>query len=233
MQHLLIFDYDGTIHVTMRIYKPAIAAVVDWLREECGQSVELPSDARISSWLGMNTADMWKDFMPELDDALKFRAGRRVGDHMLQNLQHGLGRWYHGAVEMLDTLKQKGFAMAVLSNCGNSYAQAHWDAFHMEQWFTAFFACETWNNAPKDEILLDIQKDLPGALKKSPVVSTDWSTAADSEICAVIGDRSSDLHGAQAAGVPFIGCLYGYGSRGELEGSTHFAERPEEILQYL
>ena len=54
----------------MRIYRPAIAEVVQWLQGACGIDAELPSDERISSWLGMNTADMWRDFMPELDPEL-------------------------------------------------------------------------------------------------------------------------------------------------------------------
>ena len=50
----LIFDYDGTIHDTMRIYRPAVRRAFQWLREQ-GHTVPETSDRQIASWLGMNT----------------------------------------------------------------------------------------------------------------------------------------------------------------------------------
>ena len=60
----LIFDYDGTIHDTMRIYRPAVRRAFQWLREQ-GHTVPETSDRQIASWLGMNTRDMWNSFLPE------------------------------------------------------------------------------------------------------------------------------------------------------------------------
>ncbi len=33
----------------------------------------------------------------------------------------------------------------------------------------------------------------------------------------MVGDRDNDMHGAADCGLPAVGVLYGYGSRGELE----------------
>jgi phosphoglycolate phosphatase-like HAD superfamily hydrolase len=38
----------------------------------------------------------------------------------------------------------------------------------------------------------------------------------DRRDAVMVGDRASDLQGARDAGIPFVGCLYGYGSREEL-----------------
>jgi phosphoglycolate phosphatase len=247
MKPILIFDYDGTLHETMRIYAPAIRKVVRWLKDSCGVSVEVPPDQRISSWLGMNTADMWKDFMPELPEDLKKKAGKRVGDFMLEGLRTGRGAWYSGVPEMLDTFSGEGYSMAVLSNCGIGYAKAHWDTFSMDRWFTAFFPCECWDNAPKTEIMADIARDFGAAVKRTPVrrkTAGDMSVSgtfarekqadmkpagSSAEHFIVIGDRASDLGGAASAGAPFIGCLYGYGSRGELQGAAELVKAPSEI----
>lgn len=236
MKNVIIFDFDGTLHETMHIYKPAIVSVVKWLNEECGISVAQPSDMRISSWLGMNMADMWRDFMPELEPDLRQNAGRMVGDYMQENLRNGMGRLYAGVEEMLDTLCAEGYVLAILSNCGNHHAQVQWDIYRLDRWFTVFFACETWNGIPKHEILKDIAADFRGALDKSPVKRKRCGSETAEEqyrICAYVGDRDSDLAAAQAVNVPFIGCRYGYGSREELKESTAFVWKPSEVAEQI
>jgi len=49
----------------------------------------------------------------------------------------------------------------------------------------------------------------------------------------VVGDRRQDLECARACKSPFIGCLYGYGEKGELNGADHLAEHIEDILQLV
>ena len=100
-------------------------------------------------------------------------------------LRKGCGAWYPGIRETLDALKRKGYRMAVLSNCQASYGAAHWQAFHMEQWFEYFFDCESFQSAPKSEIIRKL-----GDLYPPPYI--------------VIGDRYSDLEAAKGSGSPFI-----------------------------
>ncbi len=240
MRNIVVFDYDGTLHETMRIYKPAIEETLLWLRDICHQAVSIPSDARISSWLGMTTADMWHDFMPELDPQLRQEAGRRVGAHMLNGLEKGLAGWYSGVEQLLDKLKADEYELLVLSNCGNAYARSHWDCFRMDRWFTAFFASETWHDIPKAGILQEIVSDYEGALRKTPVKCGETAEAREachpSRSCvirAVVGDRASDLAAAQAVGVPFFGCLYGYGSPEELANATALAASPQELYSLI
>ena len=209
----LIFDYDGTIHDTMRIYRPAVRRAFQWLREQ-GHTVPETSDRQIASWLGMNTRDMWNSFLPGLPEKVKQKAAVLVGDAMKAALRKGCGAWYPGIRETLDALKRKGYRMAVLSNCQASYGAAHWQAFHMEQWFEYFFDCESFQSAPKSEIIRKL-----GDLYPPPYI--------------VIGDRYSDLEAAKGSGSPFIGCLYGFGSEAELCQADFLAAGPEEIQKYL
>lgn len=222
MKPTIIFDYDGTLHETMRIYAPAVFDTVRWLKEDCRISVEEPSKARIQSWLGMNTSDMWNSFLPELAPELKKTAAARIGGGMLLRLQEGYAAWYDGAKEALDALVASDMEMAILSNCGNSYARAQWDAFGMERWFTAFFPCEAWNHAPKDEILPDIARDYEAAFARTPVrrgAPPEKESPIEERSFLVVGDRDSDLAAARSIGAPFIGCAYGYGSKEELTGA--------------
>lgn len=45
----------------------------------------------------------------------------------------------------------------------------------------------------------------------------------------VIGDRRQDLECTRSCKSPFIGCLYGYGEKGELDGADYFVKSVEEI----
>ena len=78
----LIFDYDGTIHDTLRIYEPALRRAFKWLEEEHGVRVPHTSRQRIASWLGMNRREMWDSFLPGLPVELREEAGAMVGAHM-------------------------------------------------------------------------------------------------------------------------------------------------------
>ncbi len=49
----------------------------------------------------------------------------------------------------------------------------------------------------------------------------------------VVGDRRQDLECARSCKSPFIGCLYGYGEKGELNGADYYAEHIEDILQMV
>ncbi|MGO5550684.1 HAD family hydrolase [Lachnospiraceae bacterium LCP19S3_B12] len=207
----LIFDYDGTIHDTLRIYEPALRRAFKWLEEEHGVRVPHTSRQRIASWLGMNRREMWDSFLPGLPVELREEAGAMVGAHMERAVRARRAAWYPGIRPVLEELKDRGCRLAVLSNCQASYGRVHWETFGMDRWFEGFYDCESFGYAPKTQIIRQIGKEFPG-----PYV--------------VIGDRRIDMECARASGSPFIGCRYGFGIAGELAGADVMAEKPEDIL---
>lgn len=217
MKPVLVFDYDGTLHETMRVYKPGIEGAVKWLRRVHGVDAYMPSDQRIRRWLGMNTADMWKDFMPRLSPSFKQQAGRLVGEIMLEEIRAGHGRWYPGVTQKLDALKQMGYTMAVLSNCERDYADLNWKVFGMDRWFDAFYDCASFGYIPKEEIM------------KRVAAHYREKNGAENTGFVVIGDRGSDYLAAQSVGAQFIWCAYGYGAREEFpEDRLYVIEDPSK-----
>ena len=230
MKPVLVFDYDGTINETMKIYMPGVHKAVDWLIEDCGIDVARPSDEKIAGWLGVNMDDMWDDFLPGLDKELKTKAEHMVGKVMLEKTMTREAAWYAGMKETLDELKARGYDMAVLSNCGILYAKTQWEAFRMDRWFNAFFQCESFGNAPKEEIMASIAADYERAADMTPVKSEAGCKGHVRNFIG-IGDRDSDLGAAKNIGAPFIGCVYGYGVYGELDDADVAAGSPQNILQ--
>ncbi len=207
----LFFDYDGTIHETMRIYQPAILEITESLKAS-GYAVEIPSDERIAGWLGMTTADMWQDFCPDLPETVRNAAGKRVGEIMADLTRAGQAAWYPETAEILTELKDLGYSMAILSNCSGAYAKMQWQAFHMEQWFFDFYFSEHYGWIAKPEILklLTVNRE-----EEYPPV--------------MIGDRETDILSGHAAGGKSIGCLYGYGSKEELQTADFLVKNIRDL----
>lgn len=212
MRHTLIFDYDGTIHDTLRIYEPAFRQAYEWLvRHGYTRRQEITSET-IAGWLGLNSREMWNSFLPELSQALKERASAMVGKGMTERIASHQAAWYPGADKMLDVLKETGHTMVILSNCKIAYREANWKEFNMQRWFAGFYDCESYGFVPKTEIITHIQKEFPG-----PYI--------------IIGDRQGDLECARASGSWFIGCRYGFGQCGELDEADYIADSVEEIAK--
>lgn len=218
MKPTLIFDYDGTIHNTMVIYESSFRKTYDWLVEEgYAPKQQIPS-GQIAGWLGMNSRDMWNSFLPELRQEVKEEASLRTGRDMVKQVREHKAVWYPGEEAVLNELHMAGYQMLILSNCKIAYREVHWKEFSMERWFSAFYDCESYAFAPKTEIIKEVQKAFPG-----PFI--------------VIGDRHSDFACARASKSPFIGCRYGFGEEGELEGADSLVESigelPERIEKVL
>ena len=207
---VLIFDYDGTIHETMRIYAPAMRSAFSWLAGEHGINLPEISDSEIASWLGINSIDTWDLILPGLPDEIKSQASSHVADHMARLVYSGAAKWYDGIRDQLVYLKSKEYTMVILSNCRTSYKDAHWTAFHMSGLFDRFYDCESFGYIPKEDIFPYISKEFPGRY-------------------IVIGDRRGDITCAVKNGLASIGCLYGYGSPDELVSAGILVDSPSGI----
>lgn len=212
---LLIFDYDGTLHETFKIYEPAFRMGYKELVDNHILEEKYVSSETVASWLGTNLEEMWGSFAPELTVEQRDHASDLVAMHLLDMVLAGDAIWYEGVEEALTRLKEEGYTMVILSNCRISYRDSHWKCFNMGRWFDRFYDCETYNNIPKTEII------------KS--VLADYNT----DKCIMIGDRAGDMAAGRAVGGGFIGCLYGYGAEGELDGAdvlvNDISELPEAV----
>lgn len=207
----LLFDYDGTLHETMRIYGPAFRMACEDLAARGLIEPRHDSDAEIAVWLGFSTPEMWRRFLPELPQPEKERSSRMIGGEMLRLVRAGQAALYPQAEATLAALKARGHTLILLSNCRRAYLQAHVQTFGLDRFFTACYCCEEFGDIPKYDSFPKIRARWPG----------DY---------VVIGDRFFDLEVAVRHDLPSVGCLYGYGSAEELSAATYRITSLPELL---
>ena len=207
----LLFDYDGTLHETMKIYGPAFRLACANLAARGFLQPRDYTDAEISYWLGFSTPEMWRRFLPELPPPEKERSSRMVGGEMLRLVCAGQAALYPQAEETLTALRERGHTLLLLSNCRRAYLESHVQAFGLDRFFSACYCCEEFGDIPKYDIFPLIRAQRPG----------DY---------VVIGDRVFDLEIAEKHGLPSVGCLYGYGNAEELSAATYRIASLPELL---
>jgi phosphoglycolate phosphatase len=193
----IVWDYDGTLHNSMRIYAPAVRSVFLDLKQ-WGLVKEVPEDKQIREWIGLTRRDMWCLAAPQLDREQQDSAGLMVGYRMRELGLQGQARLYPGAERVLSWVKAQSWSQLMLTNAGPDYLAQHRELFGLDQWFDAYYYPEGCGNRDKAELFKDIQEKFDGP----------W---------IMIGDRIQDIEAAKYNDAVALGCLYGYGGLGELE----------------
>lgn len=208
----IFFDYDGTLHDTMRIYGPALRKAIAWLEHEGYLEPAEYSDEWISHWLGWTTHDMWTTFAPQLPEEVWTKAAAMVGAEMDRLSENGAGALFKGVPAILQELKDDGYTIAFLSNCRHAYRDSHRRYFELDRWIDVYHCAEDYPGAPKWEIYRKVAED-----GKHPAPRI------------MVGDRFHDIEVGTRNGIPTIGCLYGFPTPGELDAATICVEEPSQI----
>lgn len=210
----LIFDYDGTCHDTIGVYGEAVRESVLWLKE-MGYTPSRPTDnISLSRYLGMKTSDMWSDFLPGAPSHITEQAALIVGKSLVYATQNHKARLYNGIEELFKTLIEKGHVLLILSNCTNSYRDAHIKAFQLERYISKFYSSEEYDGIPKEDIFKIIREEFHG------------------EYC-IIGDRYGDMKAGYINGITTIACHYGYGTPEELCDADYHVASVSELTELL
>ncbi len=210
----IFFDYDGTIHDSIRIYAPAFRKAYDYLIEKEIVSSKTWSDDEISYWLGFSVEAMWKQFMPDLDSKTRNKVSKMIGEEMLRLINEGEVVLYDGAVETLSYLKQKGYKLIFISNCSIDYRDIARDMLGLGKYFEEMACSEEYGYIPKHEILSMIKYKYPQKM-------------------VMIGDRFQDIEAGIKNGIKTIGCSYGFHRPDELNEADFIIDDIKELMTIL
>lgn len=210
----IFFDYDGTLHDSMHIYKSALKKAYSYLVNEGLAEARELTDEEIKYWLGFNSIDMWEKFMPELSKEMQKKARKMVGEEMKALVRENKAALYEGAIETLGYLKSKGYNLAFVSNCSHYYKDIHNKAFSLDKYFEELACAEEYEYIPKYEFLKEVMKKYPKDM-------------------VIVGDRHHDMKAGKMNNIYTIGCEYGFGEEEELEEADFIIKDIRELKEYL
>lgn len=212
---LAIFDLDGTLLDT-----------IGDLAEACNYMLslrELGSHTReeYAKMVGNGILNLVKRALPEelRTDEYVMAARADFLDFYTANIDRHT-RPYEGIYEVLRTLQEEGWSLAVASNKFDEGTQKLVRTIFPDIHFSAIYGNKEGFPLKPDAALLDlIMKECDAD------VATTW----------MIGDSGVDIQTAKNAGVRSIGCSWGFRPRTELEefGADYIVDAPSEILQIL
>ena len=212
---LAIFDLDGTLLDT-----------IGDLAEACNYMLslrELGSHTReeYAKMVGNGILNLVKRALPEelRTDEYVMAARADFLDFYTANIDRHT-RPYDGIYEVLHTLQEEGWSLAVASNKFDEGTQKLVRSIFPDIHFSAIYGNKEGFPLKPDAALLDlIMKECDAD------VATTW----------MIGDSGVDIQTAKNAGVRSIGCSWGFRPRTELEefGADYIVDTPSEILQIL
>jgi len=211
--HTILFDLDGTLT------DPAegICGSVMYALEKAGRPVGPPESYH--KYIGpplLRSFEVYDNATPEESlTLLGYYRERFSAVGLFEN------KVYPGISELLKELKRRGARIAVATGKPTVYSRRILEHFEL----LSFIDCVSGislSNEPQDKC-----QTILHALFEMGV--------EDKKDCVMVGDRSHDAVGAKMGGIDFIGVLYGYGSREELEceGAQILAEDVPDLREIL
>jgi len=206
----LFFDLDGTLTDP----KPGITGCIQYALERL--DLPVPSKDELEWCIG-----------PPLQENFTKLAGPDLawrGVELYRERYGEVGLFenevYAGIPDVLDALASTDAVLHVASSKPKVYVDRILDHFDLTRFFAGVYGSEL------DGTNTDKRDLLAVALARTATAPHD---------ATMIGDRAHDAIGAVHNAIDFLGVLYGYGSREELEdeGTTRFISDPFELTNAL
>ncbi|MGM0435823.1 MAG: HAD family hydrolase [Bacillota bacterium] len=207
----LFLDYDGTLHDSLNLYAPAFRKAYRALVRHHGAKERTWSDEEISGFMGQTPSEMWASFGPSIGEEAKQEASKLISQEMERGIKNGNAVLYDGALETLETLKNRGYKLVFISNCKNYYMHAHTKQFGLDRYFDAMVCSQTYEGVErKADVLSEIKKDFEGPM-------------------AIVGDRHHDMEAGRENALFTIGSTYGFAKKGELDEADYLIDDITEL----
>lgn len=208
----IIFDLDGTLLDTLEDLKNA----TNYALRQCGMPERTLGEIR--QFVGNGVRNLMLRAVPQGGENPEFERAFASFKEYYGAHCNDVTRAYDGIPELLQELKDRGYAMAIVSNKIDSAVQ-DLNSRYFPQVDIAIGDRENLRRKPApDSVLLALEK--LGRAREEAVY---------------VGDSDVDLATAKNAGLVCISVLWGFRDREFLAecGATTFVEKPMEIMDVL
>ncbi len=194
----ILFDLDGTLADTLS----ALAGTANHVLSEAGLETH-PVDA-YRLFIGNGAKVLMERASGRQDDALLARFIAEYDRRCLNDTPP-----YDGVIETLDQFKAKGLRLAVVTNKPHAQAVKLVEHLFGDRFDAVFGNQPCYGRKPDPQSTLLAMQTL--------------GVTADE--CVFVGDSAVDVQTAHAAGLPCIGCCFGFRGEAELKaaGADEFA----------
>lgn len=214
---LIIFDYDGVLCRAESYTPDAIRLGLRRFGERYGTAIESPDEATLLATLGYPSMQTYPPMIPApLRDRWQEMHALTL-DAMCERITAlGPACFYPGAIDLLDALVADGRILGLASNSSERYQTHHLTTHDLRRWFKHCYHAE-----------------LPEIGSKADMVGAILAAEPGADGAVMIGDRASDRAAAEAHGVPFIACRYGYGDESEWGHPLAIVDEPAALREVL
>ena len=191
---MIIFDLDGTLWDSSQAVADSWNLVFRDYASEKAPGVSFPelTDQDLKNVMGKTMDEIARIIMPDMEPELRSVIFKKCETFEVSYLEKHGGTLFPEVESVLNQLLDKGFSLAIVSNCQIDYVKAFLTSMHMESFFCDY---EEWGRT-----------GLTKAENIRLVMSRQGCTDA-----VYVGDTQKDKDAADGAGVPFIWASYGFG----------------------
>ena len=210
MKKGIIFDLDGTL------WDSSEQLVAPWnaVARRYGEKRVLTGED-IRAVMGKTADEIGQLLMPSVPSEMRGQIVRECCSEELSYLKRTGGILFPCLRETLNSLREMGYLLAVVSNCESGYIEVFMDYHGLAKFFDDY-ECIGNTRLPKaDNIRLIVERN---RIDKA----------------VYVGDTQGDCDSADKAGVKFIYAAYGFGRvSGDRPYISQFCELPQRAEQVL
>lgn len=209
----IIWDLDGTLLNTLEDLTDSVNHMLSI------HNYPLRTIEEIRSFVGNGLAKLTEQALPDSVTEEEYEACLSEFKAYYKLHMQDKTAPYEGVLDVLKSLHDKGYHMAVVSNKADAA---------VKELIPIYFG----------DLLPIAIGDMDGREKKpapDSVYEAMRQLGVTKEECIYIGDSDVDVNTARNAGIPGISVLWGFRTKEQLEavGATTFAEKPDELIALL
>ena len=190
---VIIFDFDGTLFDGTTLSLPIFRDCLTEFINEYLPEMKLPSDQKILAQFGKQQTDIYDALLKNATPEMVESFANCIEKSEVTNLLKRRGKLYDGALDVLQSLKDKGFRLALCTNARKDYLEAITERFNFNHYFSTLYAAGLFIQKDKSWMVQEILKEL------------------NSKKFVYVGDRIHDIEAAKTNQGISIGCAYGFG----------------------